>query len=229
MDKKRQEGYVTGIGCLFLCILFAYFAVMSISNTQAAGLMGIFAGFFGVLGFGSLAKPETFGAAAAEYLRRLSQSSEGRSTDSHNRQIQTESNGSFQVMTGDQAEVHITTVPSMEKKEEEKPPMEENEILRKETIVISPSDGYSYEFQCMEGDHLKGEILSNNRIDVYFVDELNLGKWQKGKSFDYEDSSEAILEANVDYLAPTEGTWHLIIENNGRKSATIKIQLYVKK
>jgi hypothetical protein len=129
-------------------------------------------------------------------------------------------------MTGDQAEVNIN-VPSVEKKQAEKPSIEEKEFLRKETIVVSPSKGYSYEFEfTKKGDHLKGEISSTSNIDIYFVDEFNFDKWNRNKSFDYEDSNEGILETNIDYLVPARGTWFLIIENNGRKSATVKVQLY---
>jgi hypothetical protein len=225
MDEKTKEGYVTGIGCLFLFSVFAYFAVMSASNMPAAALMGIFAALFGGLGFGSLAKPVTIGAVAAEFLKNLGKSSEEGSTDSHNIQIQKKSDGSVQVMTGDRAEVNIN-VPSGEKKQAEKPSAEEKEILRKETIVVSPSGGYYYEFEFMKGEYLKGEISSTSPIDIYFVDEFSFDKWNRDKSFDSEDSNEGILETNIDYLVPTKGTWYLIVENNGRKTATVKVQLY---
>jgi hypothetical protein len=60
----------------------------------------------------------------------------------------------------------------------------------------------------------------------YCLARANFDKWNRDKSFDYEDSNEGILETNIDYLVPTKGTWYLIIENNGRKSATVKVQLY---
>jgi hypothetical protein len=231
MDKKRQEGYVTGLVCLLVFALFAYFTVMSISNTSAAAIMGIFATLFGGLGFGSLAKPDTVGAVASQFLENFARSDE-EGSDSHNKQIQKKSSGSVQVMAHDQASVSVT-VDSGKKKnaqnlsEESESLQDEKEILRKETIVVKPSKGYSYEFEfTKKGDHLKGEISSTSSIDIYFVDEFNFDKWNRNKSFDYEDSNEGILETKIDYLIPAKGIWYVIIENNGRKSATVKVHLY---
>ena len=108
MDKKRQEGYVTGLVCLLIFALFAYFAIMSASNMSATAIMGIFAALFGGLGFGSLAKPDTVGAVASQFLKNLSKSEE-EGSDSHNKQIQKETSGSVQVM-GDEARVNVFNV-----------------------------------------------------------------------------------------------------------------------
>jgi hypothetical protein len=226
MDKKRQEGYVTALACLLIFALFAYFTIMSISNTPAAVVMGIFTALFGGLSFGSLAKPETVGAVASQFLKNLSKSSEEGSSDSHDKQIQKRTSGSVQVMASDEAQVHVNVSP-IEKQQAHKSSEEEKEILRKETIVVSPSDGYSYEFDLMKGDHLKGEITSTSPIDVLFVDELSFDKWSNGrKYFEPEASNDSVLETSIDYVAPRKGKWYVIVENNGRKSATVKVQLY---
>lgn len=97
---------------------------------------------------------------------------------------------------------------------------------RKETIFVTPDNGYSYEFELMKGNHLKGEISSDGPIDIYFVDDENFDKWDKNRRFDSEDCNEGVLETNIDYEVPREGTWYLIIENNGRKSVRVKVLLY---
>jgi hypothetical protein len=223
MDKKRKDGYVTGLVCLIIFAIFLPTAINIGWNTSGQ-IFWVFTIVFGGLGVGSLWKPESIGAVVSQLLKNLAESEE--KSDSHNKQIQKESSGSVQVMASDEAEVNIN-VPSAEKKQAEKPSAEEKEILRKETIVVSPSKGYSYEVELMKGEHLKGEISSNSCIDIYFVDEFNFDKWNRGKkSFDYEDSNEGILETNIDYVAPKKGKWYLIIENNGRKSATVKVRLY---
>jgi hypothetical protein len=126
MDKKRQEGYVTGLGCLLIFALFAYFAIMSASNMSAAAIMGIFAALFGGLGFGSLAKPDIVGAVASQFLKNLSKSSEEGSSDSHNKQVQEKSNGSVQVMASD-SEVNINVLPR-EKKQARKSDVKGNAL-----------------------------------------------------------------------------------------------------
>ena len=112
-----------------------------------------------------------------------------------------------------------------EQKREVKP--KERDILREETIRVSPhAYGYYYEFELSRGEHLKGEISSDSPIDIYFVDNANFKKWDKNRTFDNEYCNESVLETMIDYVAPRKGTWYLIMENNGRKSAIVKVCLY---
>lgn len=106
---------------------------------------------------------------------------------------------------------------------------EEKEILRDETIRISPQDAsYYYVFELKKGEILKGEISSDNHIDIYFVDNTNFKKWDKGRVFfDCEYSNESVLKTKIDYLVPRRGTWYVLIENNGKKTAIVKVYLYL--
>ena len=104
---------------------------------------------------------------------------------------------------------------------------EEKEILREETTRVSPQDAYYYVFELKRGDVLKGEISSNSAIDIYFVDNTNFKKWDKNRTFDNEYCNESVLETKIDYLVPKKGTWYLLIENNGRKTAIVKAFLYL--
>jgi hypothetical protein len=228
MDEKRRNGYVTGLICLLICSILSLFVVNNVINyefNQSAQIVSVFAIFFGGLGGGSLWKPETIGAVATQILENLAKSGED-SSDSHDYQprgqtIQ-ESHGSYQVMA--QRDVNIN-VPS-EKKETRQHPEEEKESLHKETIIVRPSKGVFYEFSFEEGECLKGEISSTSCIDIYFVDDLNFDKWVMGKDFDYEYCNEDVLEADISYVVPDDGTWYLIIENDGRKNAKVKVRLF---
>jgi hypothetical protein len=234
MDKKKQEGYLTGLVCLLIFAIFAYFTVMSISNTSAAVVMGIFTTLFGGLGFGSLAKPETVGAVASQLLKNLGKSSEEGSSDSHDSQIQKRTSGSVQVMAHDQAEVNITIHSGKKRKvqnlpeERETTQDEKEEAPLRERVVVAPSEGYSYQFEgLVKGDHVRGEIASTSPIDVFFMDEFNFDKWDRGRRyFEPEDSNNSVLETTIDYATPRKGKWYVIIENKGRKSATVKVHLY---
>ena len=104
--------------------------------------------------------------------------------------------------------------------------VEEKEIIRQETIRVSPHDAYYYEFELKRGENLRGEISSDSAIDIYFVDKTNFKKWDKDRTFYYEDCNESVLETKIDYVVPRKGTWYLLIENNGRKSAKVKVCLY---
>ena len=123
------------------------------------------------------------------------------------------------------AKVNIN-VPSAKKKKPQNTSDEEKDFLRKETIVVSPSDSYYYEFEFTRGEELEGKISSTSPIDTYFVDDSNFDKWNRGKSFEMEDSNEAVLDTMIYYLVPSRGTWYVIIENNGRKTAKVNVKLY---
>jgi len=66
-------------------------------------------------------------------------------------------------------------------------------------------------------------VLMDN---VTFVNEFNFRRWLKDKKFYWENANDAILETIIDYLAPEDGRWFLIIENEGRKTATVKVLLW---
>lgn len=118
------------------------------------------------------------------------------------------------------------TAKPKEGKKEQGLTLEKKDALREETILASPNGDYFYEFELAKDDHLKGEIVSTERIDIYFVDSINFDKWDRGVRFDCEDCNEAVLETKIDYLVPKKGTWYMLIENNGRKIAKVKVHLY---
>jgi hypothetical protein len=232
MDEKRKEGYVTGLGCLVIFAVFMPIAISTGWNTSGQ-IFWVFTVLFGGLGFGSLWKPDSVGAVTSQFLRNFARSEEEGSSDSHDSQIQKRSSGSVQVMAHDQSNVNITVHSGKKKGAQNLPEESENlqdekkETLRKETIVVAPSDGYSYEFDLMKGDHLRGEITSTSSIDVFFVDESSFDKWNRGRRyFEPENSNNSVLETDIDYVAPKKGKWYVLIENNGRKSTTVKVRLY---
>ena len=111
----------------------------------------------------------------------------------------------------------VNVRPKEEREQEQEVKGEEKEILREETIRVSPNNAYYYEFELKRGENLKGEISSDNHIDIYFVDNSNFKKWDKDRTFYYEDCNESVLETKIDYLVPKKGTWYLLMENNGKK------------
>jgi hypothetical protein len=130
------------------------------------------------------------------------------------------------VLTYEKFKSEVTAKPK-EGKKEQGLTLRKKETLREETILASPNEGLSYEFtKLVKDDHLKGEIVSTERIDIYFIDSINFDKWDRGVGFEYEDCNEAVLETKIDYLVPKRGTWYVVIENNGRKIAKVKVHLY---
>lgn len=70
MDKQLIEGYLAGIGfiivSLFLTITYIHMDLMVANNQIMIGLGAI----FGILGIGSIIKPESIGQITAEWIRR---------------------------------------------------------------------------------------------------------------------------------------------------------------
>lgn len=119
----------------------------------------------------------------------------------------------------------VNVKPKEQSEQEVKP--KERDILREETIRVSPKDALYYEFELKRGENLKGEISSDSHIDIYFVDNTNFKKWDKDRTFDFEYCNESVLETKIDYEVPKRGTWYLLMENNGRKTAIVKTLLYL--
>ena len=130
------------------------------------------------------------------------------------------------ILTYEEVKSKASVEPKKRKIDEEEDIPKEKDILHEETIRVSPRDGYFYEFELTRNDHLKGEIISTSHIDIYFVDERNFKKWEKERDFIYENCNVSVLEAKIDYLVPKKGTWYLIMENSGRKSAKVRVCLY---
>ena len=121
----------------------------------------------------------------------------------------------------------VNVKPKEEREQEQEVKTEEKEILREETIRVSPQDAYYYVFELKRGETLKGEISSDSHIDIYFVNSTNFKKWDKKRTFSFEYCNESVLKTKIDYEVPKRGTWYLLMENNGRKTAIVKVLLYL--
>ena len=88
---------------------------------------------------------------------------------------------------------------------------------------VCPCESCIYEFELIEGENLKGVISSSSHIDIYFVDNTNFSAWLTGKTFDHECCHESVFGAEITFPVQEEGSWYLLIENNGKKPATIEV------
>jgi len=120
----------------------------------------------------------------------------------------------------------IKTKPT-EKEHKQEVKTEGKKILRDETIRIRPNCYHFYELGFTRGENLKGTMSSNSHIDIYFLNVTNFKKWEKDKEYHSEYCSESVFETKIDYVVPRKGTWYVLIENNGRKTAKVKVLLYL--
>lgn len=144
MNKKRKDGYTTGIICLLFFALCTYFTVENLSNQPITVVLGIFTSFFGILGFGSLWKPDSIGAVASQILRNLSKSGQEEKTVSHDTsQIQEKSSG-IQVLSRDKSEVNITV--QSEKQQESKEKKSQEHKTKKLRITREEAESIATDF-----------------------------------------------------------------------------------
>ena len=224
MDEKRKQGYISAVICSLISVILLTFSLKNEFNLSGQ-MLWILTFFFGVLGLGSFWKPNTIGEIASEILKNMSKNGVETNSDSHNKQVQIQSPHGVQAMASQGGNVTINVDSG--KKEQEEYSMEiEKEIIYKDTIVVE-KNGVYYDHKFIRGEHLVGEISSNSAIDIYFVDEVNFDKWNRDKSFKYEECRENVLDTYFDFLIPKKGMWYVLIENSDDDTiVTVKVLLY---
>lgn len=83
-----------------------------------------------------------------------------------------------------------------------------------------------YEFELSKRDQVKGEVSSDEPLDVWFLDEKNFDKYERDKSFEEEDGTESIYEAKLAFKATKKGSWFVVIENRSETDADVEVRLY---
>jgi hypothetical protein len=130
MDEKRKEVYTVGGFCTLFFFIFLGYMIFnaSIMSSESLWVLGVIAAFFGVLGFGSLLKPDSVGVVASELMKRMTKNTE-EGSDSSNNQNQENTSGGVQVISHDQSKVNINYNSG---KKENSQGLPEKEILRNE-------------------------------------------------------------------------------------------------
>ncbi len=139
MNKKTKDGYYAGMVCLVVFGVLAYCTVSSVSSGTAFWIFAIFSTPFGILGFGSLVKPDSIGDLGLHILESIGRGEKGGS-DSHDKQIQKRSSG-VQVMSHDQSKVNIILNSDKEQKAEKQGG--ERELIKNAKIFCCPN-GHPY-------------------------------------------------------------------------------------
>lgn len=174
MEVVRKNGYIAGIMSLVASSLFLIFTINFGWNLtgQALGVLTI---FFGLLGIGSLWKPNSIGQIASQILENISKNmQESAKSDSHNKQTQKKSDG-IQVMTRD-GNVNITVAERGKQKTQNNP--EENEI-HKEKREATPTEGCDYEeAEIMAANFVKRKKHSESVTVTSVVPATKKGNWE---------------------------------------------------
>jgi len=108
-----------------------------------------------------------------------------------------------------------------------KKPISKRWIVNKEIVL----EGKSYEtfsIDLEKGEHLIGEVSSQDPINVFLVTKYGLGKFENQEEFSYEDcGGEGIKRTRIDFTPSRSGRWFLIVENEAREDTSVEIRLFV--
>lgn len=98
-----------------------------------------------------------------------------------------------------------------------------------ETYVIDSGYYVSYQFILKESDYLDVSINSHNGpVDVMILDSNNFYKYDDETSnadyYEYDELFENVISKDIQFTAPMDGEWYLIIENNEDYDITIDLK-----
>jgi hypothetical protein len=97
--------------------------------------------------------------------------------------------------------------------------------LGKPTII--ERGGYvSYDVQLEQGKSMTYEVTANGRVNFYLLDDDNLTSLDLGEEFWSETGEEDTDKATLEFKAPHNGKWFLVVENTETRevSATVNIR-----
>lgn len=93
--------------------------------------------------------------------------------------------------------------------------------------VTNVGRGVYYDIEVAANEILLGDISTDGgTINYYITDEINLRKWEKGRSFDYQKGSERIYRAKIEFIPEDPNLYYLIIEKGGKEPVKANIKIY---
>jgi len=92
--------------------------------------------------------------------------------------------------------------------------------------TIERGDYVSYDVQLEQGKSITCEVAANGRVNFYILDEDNLTSLDLGEEFWSETGEEDIEKATLEFKAPENGKWFLVVENTETRdvSATVNVK-----
>ena len=82
-----------------------------------------------------------------------------------------------------------------------------------EPTTIERGEYVSYNVQLEQGKSITCEVTANGRVNFYLLDEDNLTSLDLGEEFWSETGEEDTEKATLEFKAPENGKWFLVVEN----------------
>src|SRR5467141_642684 len=95
-----------------------------------------------------------------------------------------------------------------------------------EPTTIERGEYVSYNVQLEQGKSITCEVTANGRVNFYLLDEDNLTSLDLGEEFWSETDEEDTEKATLEFKAPENGKWFLVVENTETRdvSATVNVK-----
>jgi hypothetical protein len=92
--------------------------------------------------------------------------------------------------------------------------------------TIERGDYVSYDVQLEQSKSITCEVTANGRVNFYLLDEDNLTSLDLGEEFWNETGEEDTEKATLEFKAPENGKWFLVVENTESRdvSATVNMR-----
>ena len=98
---------------------------------------------------------------------------------------------------------------------------------REPPTIIEPDDFVTFDLELDSGNRVDGRVSANGVVNAYILTEENLTNLDLGQEFWYEAGSEDVEEATLEFTAPEEGKWILVVENVGAKDVSVTVKIKV--
>ena len=104
-----------------------------------------------------------------------------------------------------------------------KPVPSEPELGKQTTI--QRGDYVSFDVQLEQGKSITCEVTANGRVNFYLLDEDNLTSLDLGEEFWSETGEEDIEKATLQFKAPGNGKWFLVVENTESRDVSAIVNM----
>jgi hypothetical protein len=91
--------------------------------------------------------------------------------------------------------------------------------------TIERGDYVSYDVQLEQGRSITCEVTANGRVNFYLLDEDNLTSLDLGEEFWSETGEEDTEKATLEFKAPENGKWFLVVENTESRDVSATVDM----
>lgn len=84
-----------------------------------------------------------------------------------------------------------------------------------------------YPIELKKGELLRGEVKADGPVNVYLLTKYTLNRFKEEDDYEpgYVDGDEGVLRTTINFTAPSDGTWFLVVENAAKDTVQVDVKL----